>query len=306
MKICTYCGKEYPDDAVVCSVDNEPLVDPTNPATGGAEGRGKVNGVWRGVYGYDNKKVFDGKIVSFTLKLKQDWLSSHFTGAVIEDTPLGMPGTGTIDGYFDSPRIEFTKQMPVGYVAQPDGGKITLREHVLAEGQPCRQDLPSAPIFYEGTFLDADRVQGTWIIRPGRFPLPGGGYLTVSQTTGIWCAQFITGDMHASPTGGPKEAFFDKSLLPEPDAPSETDSVDGPGLVSMGKFSVGDAEELLKRFEEAKLRFEINRDDSAIRQMAPIAVVTGGLSGTAPMIEIFIHPEDEAKAVEIMGEDTQV
>ena len=54
------------------------------------------------------------------------------------------------------------------------------------------------------------------------------------------------------------------------------------------------------------LRFEINSDDSPIRQMMPFAAVTGGYSGTAPMIEIFVHPNDEAKAVEIMDEDNKV
>jgi hypothetical protein len=63
---------------------------------------------------------------------------------------------------------------------------------------------------------------------------------------------------------------------------------------------------LLHRFEQANLRFEINRDDSPMRQMSPFTSVTGGYSGTAPMIEIFVHPDDEVKAVEIMGEDSPV
>jgi hypothetical protein len=45
----------------------------------------------------------------------------HFTGLVNEDPPNGMPGNGTIDGYFGFPRIDFKKQMPICYVATPDG-----------------------------------------------------------------------------------------------------------------------------------------------------------------------------------------
>jgi len=43
-----------------------------------------------------------------------------------------------------------------------------------------------------------------------------------------------------------------------------------------------------------------------MQQMPLILQVTSGYSGTAPMIEIFIHPEDLASAVEIMGENHKV
>jgi hypothetical protein len=79
-----------------------------------------------------------------------------------------------------------------------------------------------------------------------------------------------------------------------------------PGFRSLGKFSVANAEWLLKRLEEEGLRFEINRDDTAMRQMMPITEVMGGYSGMAPMIEIFVYSDDEARAVEIMGEDNKV
>ena len=29
MKICSYCGKEHPDDAQVCGIDQRPLIDPS-------------------------------------------------------------------------------------------------------------------------------------------------------------------------------------------------------------------------------------------------------------------------------------
>jgi hypothetical protein len=43
-----------------------------------------------------------------------------------------------------------------------------------------------------------------------------------------------------------------------------------------------------------------------IRQMMPFTAIMGGYVGTAPMIEIFVHPDDEAKAIEIMGADDKV
>jgi hypothetical protein len=102
MKRCPYCGKEYPEDAVVCAVDGQPLTVQT-------EARTKITGVWRGAYGFEIPESPAGsKVVPFTLKLKQGWMG-HFTGMVTDDAPQGMPGTGTIDGYFGSPTIEFKK-----------------------------------------------------------------------------------------------------------------------------------------------------------------------------------------------------
>jgi hypothetical protein len=123
MKKCSYCGKEYPDDTAVCPLDGESLSLPAE--------RKKVTGVWRGVYGYGPQDSQPGFVpAAFTLKLKQGW-TSHFTGSVTEDAPPGNPGTGTLDGYFSHPKIEFTKQMPVGQVIKEDGTRITVREHLI-------------------------------------------------------------------------------------------------------------------------------------------------------------------------------
>ena len=299
MKKCPYCGKENPDDAEVCAVDGQSL-------TVQVKARAKITGVWRGGYGYETPEALAGnKVVPFTLKLKQGWMG-HFNGTITDDAPQGMPGTGTIDGYFGFPTIEFKKQMPVCYVAAPDGSMITLREKLLADGHACEFDPPHPPIFYEGKFLDANRVQGSWLTRPTHIPVPGGDDVFMPQATGIWCAEFISTDMKADPTDGPKQPFFDKTLLPQPESSPDTEAKVASAFHSMGKYPVADAETFLKRFEEEKIRFEIDRDDSAIRQMMPFTAITGGYAGTAPMIEIFVHRDDEAKAIEIMGADDKI
>ncbi len=109
-----------------------------------AAGRKKVTGVWRGVYGYGSCGNLPGlAAVAFTLKLKQGW-TAHFTGSVNEDAPHGIPGNGTVDGYFNHPTIEFTKQMPVGYVLQEDGSRQTLREHLAEQGYGLKPGIPGA------------------------------------------------------------------------------------------------------------------------------------------------------------------
>jgi hypothetical protein len=291
MKRCSYCGKEYPDDVTVCAVDGESL--------GGWKGERKsVAGVWRGIYGCGERKATpETGSVAFTLKLKQGWMG-HFNGSVTEDTPQGIAGTGAVDGYFGSAKIEFTKQMPVGYITGSDGTRKTLREYVVAEGHRCDHDLPSPPIFYQGIFLDMNRVQGIWTIEPRPIPLPGGLSYSPSRTSGFWCAEFVTDDMNADPTGGPRAPLFDKGRL----SPQELEDVEGPVLRSMGKFRVADAENFMKRLDQENIRFEIDRDDTAMRQLTP------GMTyfGNAKMIEIFVRAEDMVQAVAIIHSDDKV
>jgi hypothetical protein len=295
MKKCPYCGKQYPDEATVCALDGESL--------GGVDmDRSKVTGVWRGVYGYGKRMNRSGlEPVPFTLKLKQGWFS-QFTGSVTEDAPLGMPGTGSITGFFGSSRIEFTKQMPVSYLHDESGRRLTVREYLITKGHPCERDLPSPPIFYQGTLLDTNRVQGTWLINAHRIPLPDKQFLPMSGGAGFWCAEFITADVQASPAGGPKEPLFNKTLLSD----KEVEDVEGIELRSLGKFNVADAEALLDRFGREDIRFQLKRDDSAMTEMMPFTAVTGGYGGTAELVEILVHPDDEAAARQIIHRDDHV
>lgn len=300
MKRCSYCGREYPDDTTVCVIDQEPLADTAQSESGPAQRR-KVSGVWRGAYGHESKEAIDNKIVPFTLTLIQGWLG-HFTGTVTEDAPAGMPGVGRIDGFLEWPRIEFTKQMPIGYIARPDGSRMTFREYFIEHGHACEEELPSPPIFYEGTFLDGNRVQGLWLIRPGRVALPDGWGITLPQTTGLWCAEFRINDAGTKSAGALRQPFFDKSLLPQPEVLAKANAA----FHSLGKFPVANAETLLKRFDRENIRFEVAQDDSVMRTMTPFTASMGGYSGTAPIMEIFVHPDDEAKARTIVNEDSQV
>jgi len=279
MKRCPYCGREYPDDVTVCIIDGHPLDVPAP--------RKKISGIWRGAYGYDNEQ-FAKKIVPFTLKLKQGWFG-HFTGSVVED-PVGMPGTGTIDDYFGWPTIEFTKQMPVSYTTSPEGKLITLREWIVMQGAECKNDLPGPPISYEGDFLDNNRMQGTWIIWPRPILLSDGRRTSTGKATGPWCAEYITSDLNAAPTGGPQQPWFEKELLffrPEAD----------PDFKLLATFTVMDANKILKRFEIEQIRFGICRNAAATRRIR---------GRYARLIEIYVHQDDKDKASAIIGEDLQV
>ncbi len=292
MKKCPYCGKEYPNEVTVCPVDGELLSSST--------GRKKATGVWRGVYGYGPRGSQPGFVpAAFTLKLKQGWMS-HFTGSVTEDTPQGTPGTGNIDGYFSYPTMEFTKQMPVGYVIKEDGLRITLREHLAARGQVLKQELPGPAILYQGRFLDAIRLQGTWIIQLRRIALPGGESLDMPTGAGYWCAEFVTEDLNVNPTGGPAGELFDKSRL----TVQEVSDVEPTAPCSLGTFTVMDAERLIERLAHAGIQCRFSHDDSAMQEMMPFTAVTGGYGGTAALMEIFVSPDDEAAAQAIISEDT--
>lgn len=146
----------------------------------------KVTGTWKGTYSYEPMEHFPKRDpMAFTLTLKQGWFG-RFTGTVTDDGPRSMPGTGVIEGYFSFPRIEFTKRMPVCYVAASDGRKLSLREYLSEQGHACERDVPHTPIFYEGEFSSPSRAQGTWIIRAGPVSLGDGRAVQVLEVRGGW------------------------------------------------------------------------------------------------------------------------
>jgi len=71
---------------------------------------------------------------------------------------------------------------------------------------------------------------------------------------------------------------------------------------SLGKFDYIEAEHILKRFEQAGVRFRINEDDSPLRNMGPLTASLGGGFGTEQFIEIFTHRDDDAKVKAILDE----
>ena len=293
MKTCSYCGKQYPDEIVVCPVDGKTL-------PGALGERKKVTGVWRGVYGYVQREPSAAlKPVAFTLKLKQGWLA-HFDGSVTEDAPSEI--LGTVDGYFSSPKIEFTKQMPVGHILGAEGNRMTLRDYAIAAGHPCAHEPPAPPIFYQGTFLDANRVQGTWTINAHQIAAADGSRVSLPGGAGFWCAEFVTADAKDNPTGGPTAPLFDKNRL----SPAELETVEGVAYVSLGNFNVADAENIIQLLIRDNIRINVKRDDDAMSQMMPIQEMTGGYAGTAQMVEIFVHPEDEADARQLLHPEDPV
>jgi hypothetical protein len=180
MKTCAYCGQQYPEDTLVRPVDQQPL-------EALSETRKNVTGTWRG--SYTGPKGDDSAPVPFTLELKQGWFG-HFTGQVSEDPTLGMPGRGTIDGYFGFPNIHFVKRMPVCYVRSQAGGWITLRQHLRMEGFACEHDREHPPVIYQGAFFEPNRARGTWIIGGWFVPLPGDESYPFAEVSGDWTLEF--------------------------------------------------------------------------------------------------------------------
>ena len=280
MNRCHYCGKQYPDDVTICPVDGQSLGGPM--AT-----RKKVTGVWRGCYGFGPRGDRPGfGPVTFTLILKQGW-TSHFTGSVTEDAPAGMPGTGTVGGYFAFPNFELTKQMPVGYVIDEDGSRKTLREYLVDEGMDLQEEVPGPPILYIGRFLDANRVQGTWMIQRQPMRLPNGKVYTAPWGAGFWCAEFAADKPDANPGGGPATELFDKSRL----TPKELADVEPPPRCCLGEFPAAEAQHWVERLIAADLSVSFDGAQPDPEE----GVKNEGLQ------RIYVQPEDEAAAREILG-----
>jgi hypothetical protein len=78
-------------------------------------------------------------------------------------------------------------------------------------------------------------------------------------------------------------------------------SNDNAHFVSLGKFDYINSEHILKRFEQAGVRFRINEDDSPLRNMGAFRASLGGGFGTEQFIEIFTHRDDDAKVKAVMN-----
>jgi hypothetical protein len=180
MKICRYCGKDFPDDAVVCPIDHEPLEISDNH-------RQDITGNWIGSYSYPWNPGLEP--VPFTLKLQQD-KHGHFSGTVTEDADVGMPGTGTIDGRFTFPRIDFVKRMPVCYMAAGTGRRVKLREWLATLDLVCEGDPPHPPVAYEGRFYEINEARGTWTIKPWEISLVDGMSVPMGEVSGAWVIKF--------------------------------------------------------------------------------------------------------------------
>jgi hypothetical protein len=95
------------------------------------------------------------------------------------------------------------------------------------------------------------------------------------------------------------EYFYEHFRLIEDHTMSDK-SNDDANFVSLGKFDYINSEHILKRFEEAGVRFRINEDDSPLRDMGPFRASLGGGFGTEQFIEIFTHRDDDAKVRAVM------
>ena len=73
-------------------------------------------------------------------------------------------------------------------------------------------------------------------------------------------------------------------------------------FLKLGEFNVGDAERIVKRFEEANIRCELDSDDSRLRNMSPFMASVGGCWGNATMMGILVHRNDEEKARQLLVE----
>jgi hypothetical protein len=153
--------------------------------------RKRISGTWRGSYTWPEDPG-KRRPVGFTLKLKQGWFG-HFTGVINEDEADGMPGTGVIDGYFGFPSINFVKRMPICYVLSAEGRQIRLQEFLIAQGVDGGHGWAHPPVIYQGSFDELNRAQGIWIINPWFVPLPAGGRMPFSQSSGTWNMDCNTG-----------------------------------------------------------------------------------------------------------------
>jgi hypothetical protein len=76
------------------------------------------------------------------------------------------------------------------------------------------------------------------------------------------------------------------------------------GFCGLGQFDIFEAEKLLKKFEEAGIRFQIDKIEG--RAFSTGSMTHGAGYSKTSSIEIFVHHDDEAKATKIYRADWKV
>lgn len=94
----------------------------------------------------------------------------------------------------------------------------------------------------------------------------------------------------------------DVSIAAIDEYPTETDAPDG--FRSLGMFETFEADRLLKKFEAAGVRFQIDLDEK--RVFTGGGLVSGAGYVRSNWIEIFVKDEDEQKATKIISADWKV
>lgn len=90
MKTCTYCGKQYPDDAAVCAIDGEPLV---------AASQKRVASVWSRFFGGGSEVPLDDQEKVWLEKSFQ-WLLDEFgVERFLKHAPVLPESSYFPDGY---------------------------------------------------------------------------------------------------------------------------------------------------------------------------------------------------------------
>ena len=71
---------------------------------------------------------------------------------------------------------------------------------------------------------------------------------------------------------------------------------------TLGDFAPFEARRLLARFENEKIRFMVDGNDSGIKNMDPVTAAYGGFSGASSSIRIYVHTGDQEKMQKILDE----
>jgi len=148
-------------------------------------------GPWRGTYSYDDPELRQQAPVGvgFELHLTQTrWQRfwGRFTGHVMDDLRLGVPGAGSIRGRCSGRRVNFTKLLPECYVTDVDG-LISLREFLAARGYTLQRHVEHPPIYYDGTVAEDGTIAGSWRIKASTLQLDShGSKLPCPGTTGTF------------------------------------------------------------------------------------------------------------------------
>jgi hypothetical protein len=150
-----------------------------------------ITGKWKGEYTFEEttdggeKKVL-GKVVPFTMELKQGWLGG-FSGTMQDDAREGFAEQGTIRGRVKGNVMSFEKIQPtLRLIHEPS--RMTLEQLGDRHNLVLDTKVPHPKIRHIGDIsADGKSVEGTWLQSEFSMPVPGSGSMIgVPLLAGSW------------------------------------------------------------------------------------------------------------------------
>lgn len=148
-----------------------------------------LQGRWEGHYEYHDGSPASGRMIKFTLDIRDRWFR-RFDGTAEDDPATGVPEKAAIAGWWKGRTISFERRQNRVWIVNEDGAIVLLQDwagkkHGTGFVLPFPYDRRVTT--YAGIANDADQaIMGTWHAPALHMNLASGGSVLLVETFGTF------------------------------------------------------------------------------------------------------------------------